>query len=252
MQGKYRKIMVDMTRKSDACRFWKQGDQIPVCYVESYKEKRALFFQGQNLLPKKNYHLILMGNHDGQIEHQDFGPLHAGAGGELQAYHTFGGPDVDAYDFCLLCADHGEGEMEILYKGMILTEKAMPWTALYESGSETEAFTKGRDETGALWRRQENLQKLPAPWEPCQPWMEAYGHYIIGRKGARYYLGVPGRFLQKEQPLREAGIFLLWQPIRGGEAFFERPDLMSPKEQEEIFGYWIAEVNGKTGILQSL
>jgi len=79
--------------------------------------------------------------------------------------------------------------------------------------------------------------------------MKSYGHYIVGRKDDRWFLGVPGRFLQKEQPLREEGVFLLWQPIRGGEAFFDCPERMTGKQQEKIFGYWIAEIDTKKGRL---
>lgn len=250
MQGKYRKITVEMKRENEGYRFWKRGEESPVCYVESYKEKRAVFFHGQNLLPGENYHLILMGNSDGRVEHQDFGPLHTAADGALQCYRTFSGAPLDSYQFCILCADRGDGDMDIVYKGAIFGETEDPWNALCQKGTPTEAFTAGRDETEADWYRLDDLHLLPPACRNCLPWMSSYGHYIIGRKKQRYYLGVAGRFLQREQPLREEGVFLLWQPIRGGEAFFERPDLMTVKEQEEIFGYWIAGVNPETGELQ--
>ena len=251
MLRKYQKNMVEMKLENDAYCFWKKRNPKPVCYVESYKEKRAVFFRGENLLSGKNYHLILIGSREGQLEHQDFGPLQVGGDGMLQCYQTFDGAPLSAYGYCLLCADKGEGEMDVIYKGSLFSEE-MIWIDLCQRGRKIDAFSEGRDETGAKWFRGDDLEKLPASVARCLPWVEVYGHYIIGRKDERWFLGVPGRFLQKEQPLREEGIFLLWQPIRGGEAFFDRPDQMTRQEQEHIFGYWIAEVNQETGKLQAI
>ena len=142
--------------------------------------------------------------------------------------------------------------MEMIYKGVLFEETDSIWETLCSRAAGTEAFTSGCDETRANWYKTEEFDLLPEGVRKCQPWMEVYGHYIIGRKEQRWFLGVPGRFLQKEQPLREEGIFLLWQPMRGGEAFFDRPDQMTKKQQEEIFGYWIAEINVEKGILQPL
>jgi len=248
MQGKYRKITVDMNPENDDYRFWKHRTGETVCYVESYKDKRAVFFQGSNLLPGENYHLILIGKGDGQIEHQNFGPLHTEGNGEIHCYRTFGGTDLENYAFCLLCADKGNGQMEIVCKGTLFQEEH-PWSSMCQVSDKVDAFTKGCDETGAQWYRAEEFSRLPAIAQPCIPWMKSYGHYIVGRKDDRWFLGVPGRFLQKEQPLREEGVFLLWQPIRGGEAFFDCPERMTGKQQEKIFGYWIAEIDTKKGRL---
>lgn len=252
MQGKYRKITIKMKRESTAYQLWKQALDSPVCYVESYKEKRAVFFHGENLLPGKTYHLILIGDGDGQTEHQDFGPLHTGTNGELQCYRSFGGVELEAYQFCLLCVDRGDGQMDIVYKGSLFVEGEKTWEALCKMGQQTKAFTAEQDETDATWYRLEDLNVLPPVGTRCLPWIKVYGHYIIGKNRQQYYIGVPGRFLKKEQPLREEGIFLLWQPIRGGEAFFDQPDQMSAKQQEKIFGYWIAGVDIVTGNLQPL
>ncbi|MBR3786511.1 MAG: hypothetical protein IKJ77_08910 [Firmicutes bacterium] len=251
MQGKYRKIIVPVKRESETYVFWKRETAEPVCYVESYKEKRAVFFHGRNLHPQITYHLILIGSSDGQVLHEDFGPLRTGGSGELQCYKTFGGPELEAYRFCLLCAEREDKEMDIVYKGELFPAESC-WTDLCCPEKRLEAFSAGCDETGAQWFRVEAFDSLPVGAKGCRTWMEKYGHYIIGRKEMQYYIGVPGRFLQREQPLREEGIFLLWQPIRGGEAFFERPDLMTPKQQEEIFGYWIAELDAESDSLKAL
>lgn len=251
MQGKYRKIMVVMRQESPAYLFWKKETAEPVCYVESYKEKRAVFFRGYNLLPGESYRFILIGNAGGEIEHRDFGPLHTGADGELQCYETFDGAPLENYAFCLLCAEKGNGELEIIYKGILFPEET-DWALLCEQASRIEAFTAGCDETGARWFRMEAYEKLPSWTACCIPWIRPYGHCIIGKKGTRWYFGVPGRFLQKEQPLREEGCFLLWQPMRGGESFFERPDQMTREQQEQIFGYWIAEADIERGRFQAI
>ena len=77
-------------------------------------------------------------------------------------------------------------------------------------------------------------------------------HCIFGYSGEECYLGIPGRFLKREQPCREEGWFLLWQPLRGGEAFFDRCESMDRRQQEEIFGYWIAGIDMDTGVLKPL
>lgn len=251
MQEKYRKIMVAMEPETASLPFGKRTAAAPVCYVESYKGKRAVFFHGYHFFPGGKYHLILIGNgHDG-MKYQDFGPLHAEGNGELQCYQTFEGVPLECYAFCLLCTEAEDGGMTILYKGKLFQETS-PWEQLCDQGKQIEAFTAGCDETRALWYRLERLDLIPEEGKPCQTWMERYGHCIIGRNGGRYFLGVPGRFLQKEQPLREEGVFLLWQPMRGGEAFFDRPDAMTRRQQEGIFGYWIAEVNLEKGCLQGI
>ena len=251
MEGKYRKIMVEMRLASEGHQFWKREEIAPVCYVESYKEKRAIFFQCRNLNPKEQYHLLLMGEYDGKMTHQAFGPLHTSSNGELQYYRTFGGAELESYSFCILCGEMEDGDMDIIYKGSLFSKEIL-WDSLFLTAKPIDAFTPEYDETGAQWFRTEEFDKLPKVGETCLPWMERYGHCIIGRKEQRVFLGVPGRFLQKEQPLREEGIFLLWQPMRGGEAFFDRADRMTSRQQEEIFGYWIAEADGKTGQLKAL
>ncbi|MBR4020958.1 MAG: hypothetical protein IKI99_06560 [Firmicutes bacterium] len=251
MQGKYRKIMVPVKRESETYVFWKRETAEPVCYVESYKEKRAVFFHGRNLHPEGKYHLILIGSSDGRVLHVDFGPLRTGGNGELQCYRTFDGAELEAYRFCLLCAEREDKEMDIVYKGELFQGESR-WEDLCHPEKMIEAFSTGCDETRAQWFRVENFDGMSPDTERCLPWMQKYGHYIIGRKETQYYIGVPGRFLQREQPLREEGIFLLWQPMRGGEAFFERPDLMTTKQQEEIFGYWIAEIDTESDSLAAL
>lgn len=252
MQGKYRKIMITMERVSEEWKFWGNDTAAPVCYIESYKEKGAVFFRGRNLLPGDHYHIILIGEHDGAVEHQDLGPLHTSGTGELHCYKTFTGPVLDTYDYCLLCGEKEDGQMDIVYKGALFSKPTRLWEDLCQQSVPVEPFSIGYDETEAKWYRCDALETLPAWIQSCHSWMAAYGHYIIGRNEKGYFLGVPGRFLQKEQPLREEGVFLLWQPMRGGESFFDRPDQMTRTQQEQIFGYWIAGMDMEMCILHAL
>lgn len=252
MQGKYRKFMITMERVSEGWKFWENDTAAPVCYVESYKEKRAVFFHGRNLLPGNHYHIILIGDQDGMVEHQELGPLQTSGTGELRCYRTFTGPALDIYDYCLLCGEKEDGQMDIVYKGALFSASGNLWDDLCGRAVPIEPFSPGCDETEAKWYRCDVLESLPVWIQSCQSWMESYGHYIIGRNEDRYFLGIPGRFLQKEQPLREVGVFLLWQPMKGGESFFDRPDQMSQTQQEQIFGYWIAGMDIEMGILHAL
>ena len=245
MRGNYRKIMVEMERQTDVWNFREKHVSKPVCYVESYKDKRAVFFQGCDLFQGVNHHLILIGSAQGNVLHQSFGPFRVQQDGELRCYKVFRGEDLESYEFCLVCVEQENGQMDIVYKGRLFYHEDNLWEALCVQGNLFQAFSCEADETKAQWYRRTDFEQLP-PWtEKCHPWAKAYGHYIIGRKEVRYFLGVPGRFLQKEQPLRDEGAFLLWQPIRGGEAFYDCPENMSRRQQEDIFGYWIAEVDLK-------
>lgn len=243
MQRNYRKIMVEMERESDVWNFKDGPTSKPVCYVESYKDKRAVFFQGNNLLQGVNYHLVLIGSVQGNVLHRNFGPFRVHKGGELQCYKVFHGETLENYEFCLICVERENGQMDIVYKGRLFFHEDNLWESLCGQANLFQAFSREADETKAQWYRRTDFEKLPAWTENCHPWAKAYGHYIIGRKESRYFLGVPGRFLQKEQPLRDEGVFLLWQPIRGGEDFYDCPENMSRREQEDIFGYWIAEID---------
>ena len=252
MKGKYKKIEIKMHRESDAYRLWKKRAEETVCYLESYKEKRSLQFHAENLLPSrtlmetegKEYHLVLVGEEDGEVIHKDFGEIFAEQMGAVQFFQIFEGHDIEAYQFCIFCAVSSQGEMEIIYKGEVNPgEELLDWQTRCSSGERTEAFTPAWDETGCQWFRIDDCTTLPEPLKLCRKWVDKYQHYIIGKNKEQYFVGIPGRFLQGEQPLREDKVFLLWQPIRGGESFFSHPETMTEKEQEEIFGYWIAAVS---------
>lgn len=102
------------------------------------------------------------------------------------------------------------------------------------------------DETGSEWHRQETLELLekfcPEGYEnACK-----YGHFIIGTSGGKNYIGIPGRFMLSEQPAQGSTGFTLWQPLRGGEWFYDDLESMCDEAAEYIYGYWIACLNAET------
>lgn len=102
------------------------------------------------------------------------------------------------------------------------------------------------DETGANWHREEKIELLekfcPEGYESA----EKYGHFVIGEKGGRNFIGIPGRFLRSEQPAQGKTGFTLWQPLRGGELFYGELETIPDEAAEQIFGYWIAVLDAET------
>lgn len=102
------------------------------------------------------------------------------------------------------------------------------------------------DETGSEWHRQETLELLkkfcPEGYEnACK-----YRHFIIGTSVGKNYIGIPGRFMLSEQPAQGSTGFTLWQPLRGGEWFYDDLESMCDEAAECIYGYWIACLNAET------
>jgi len=170
---------------------------------------------------------------------------------------------LESYTHCILTAVSEEGEAGVVYRGetpfYIKERKRIHTEAvcnevdrLCRSQIQLEPFSSEYDETGAQWYRINETDSLPDWLKSCKEWIGTYRHYLLGKKEKHYYIGIPGRFLQKEQPCRSEQLFLLWQPIRGGESFFDRPEKMTKRQQEEIFGYWIAELDTGIGKIQPL
>lgn len=282
MAGDYRKYNVEMKGGEVGYRLWKRGRQSAVCVFETYREKRAVYFFVSNLLPSsvllrendREYHLILLGSKDGEIIHLDFGVFSVNPRGEGLLRKKFTGPPLSCYTHCLLAAlDRETGAAETVFEGTMpffvgkqpeVSEKDRKgvigetedfrfrsiWGDIFEKYYKEpflEIFTKERDETGSLWCRVFADETLPAPLDTYQEWIKKYEHYIIGKGNHRYFAGIPGRFLQCEQPSGEWGRFSLWQPIRGGECFFSGLSDLTGTLQEEIYGYWICGIDEKSG-----
>ncbi len=294
MLGDYRKFVIEMERESRGYRLWKRGTDNAVCIVESYKNKRSIYFAVSNLLPSstlireknREYHVLLLGVEDGELVHRDFGPFYVNHQGEGSVFKKFTGPSIECYTHCLFVAlKPSDGNTETIYRGTMPffrddiseareenegcekerqyydegilkaeQEKEM-WSEIFEifyRKPENVFFAEDRDETAAAWCRVSQSSPLPSSLAQCRDLITAYGHYIIGKNGHRCFVGIPGRFLKREQPLHDEGCFTLWQPLRGGERYFEDLDSMPEALQEEIFGYWICEIDEETGELMPL
>lgn len=268
MQDKYQKFIINMRLENEDFRLWKNGIEETVCILETYKEKRSIYFSVSNLLPSETlyaqdglfYHVLLLGTDQGKIIHKDFGEFRVNQSGEGSFFQKFSGVPISCYTHCLLTASGPAAEqMVIIYQGVTpffsaATERDA-WRDVVSACNErrkTEVFSKGVDETRACWYRIDVKSPLPDVLRFASAQIEQYSHYIIGRKDATYYIGIPGRFLQREQPCREERLFLLWQPLCGGEHFFASPEEMNIQQQERIFGYWIAELDLENGRLKSL
>lgn len=294
MQGDYRKFVIEMEREGADYRLWKKGNDNAVCMMETYKNKRSVYFAVSNLLPSsallreedREYHLLLIGVDDGELIHRDFGPFYVNHQGEGSIFKKFTGPSIECYTHCLFVAlKPSDGNTKTIYKGnmpffepdVCETDKENEncgekrqdhdeqsfekgqqeelWREIFEKfyqNPEDVFFAEERDETKATWCRVSQSSPLPDSLAQCRDLITAYGHYIIGKKGRRCFVGIPGRFLKREQPLRDEGCFTLWQPLRGGERYFEDLDSMSEILQEEIFGYWICEIDEDKGRLLPL
>ena len=79
-----------------------------------------------------------------------------------------------------------------------------------------------------------------------------YRHFIFGIDNRHYFIGVPGRFLEKEQPDGGKSGFVLWQPIIGAEGYRADEEGASLKNRQVAYGYWIAAINRQTGIIEDL
>ena len=294
MLGDYRKFVIEMKRECSNYRLWKRGTDQAVCVVETYKNKRSIYFAVSNLLPSsalvreedREYHLLLLGVDDGELIHRDFGPFYVNHQGEGSLFKKFTGVPIECYTHCLFVAlNPAEGNTETIYRGDMpffkpetsdkdeenddcreerrehdgenfeKNHQEESWREIFERfyrNPEDGFFAEGSDETKATWCRVSQSSPLPDSLAQCRDLITTYGHYMIGKKGNRIFLGIPGRFLKKEQPLRDEGCFTLWQPLRGGERYFKDLDSMTEDLQEEIFGYWICEIDEETGKLLPL
>lgn len=103
------------------------------------------------------------------------------------------------------------------------------------------------DKTGAKWKRMANVNNLPLV-SPGALWgASKYRHYIFGEDEGLYYIGIPGRFLNEEQPEGGKSGFVLWQPIVGAESLDATKAGCSLENRMSAYGYWITAIEKETG-----
>ena len=114
-----------------------------------------------------------------------------------------------------------------------------------------------RDKTGARWKKIVNSTSLPLVSPGAHYFATQYRHYIFGAKpdesgmATKFFFGIPGRFLDEEQPDAGKSGFTYWQPIRGGDPVFEgyRKGELTARN---AYGYWIVSVDGRTGNIEEV
>jgi hypothetical protein len=114
-----------------------------------------------------------------------------------------------------------------------------------------------KDRTGARWKKIVNITNLPLVSPGAHYFATQYRHYIFGAKpdengtAVRFFFGVPGRFLEEEQPDGGKSGFTCWQPIR---EIRSAPKDCHRAEQSDGSGcgYWIVAVDGKTGDIEEV
>lgn len=103
------------------------------------------------------------------------------------------------------------------------------------------------DRTGAQWRRVVNLGRFPMVSPGAQYRISRYRHFIFGVTDAYYFIGVPGRYLEQEQPDQGESGFTLWQPIMGAEGYHADCEAATETDRQVAYGYWIAAICRNTG-----
>ncbi len=103
-----------------------------------------------------------------------------------------------------------------------------------------------RDETGAIWHRESRIELLQSFCREGVAQAKRHGHFIIGTRGDANFIGIPGRFLIEEQPAGGKTGFTLWQPLKGGEEHYDNLEDIDEETAVAVYGYWIAELDGKT------
>gem|GEM_PF-549665 len=114
-----------------------------------------------------------------------------------------------------------------------------------------------KDRTEARWKKIVNITNLPLVSPGAHYFATQYRHYIFGAKpdengmASRFFFGIPGRFMDEEQPDGGKSGFTYWQPIRGSDPVFEGYR-KNENTRRNTYGYWIVAVDGKTGNIEEV
>ena len=102
------------------------------------------------------------------------------------------------------------------------------------------------DETGAAWHRETDTELLERFCREGLVQARKHGHFVIGTAGEKSFIGIPGRFLVEDQPAGGRTGFTLWQPLKGGEAYYGSLESMDEDIARQVYGYWIAALDSRT------
>ncbi len=73
------------------------------------------------------------------------------------------------------------------------------------------------DETKSRWHKETDVEILQNFCREVYPREKKYGHFIIGNSQEKSYIGIPGRFILKEQPHRRLYGYMLMDTERSLE-----------------------------------
>lgn len=114
-----------------------------------------------------------------------------------------------------------------------------------------------KDKTVARWKKIVNITSLPLVSPGAHYFATQYHHFIFGAKAdekgmaTKFYFGIPGRFLDEEQPDGGKSGFTYWQPIRGADPVFEGYR-KGERASKSVYGYWIVAIDAKTGNIEEV
>ena len=114
-----------------------------------------------------------------------------------------------------------------------------------------------KDKTEARWKKIVNITSLPIVSPGAHYFATQYRHYLFGAKAdengiaIKFFYGIPGRFLDEEQPDGGKSGFTYWQPIRGADPAFEGYR-KGEYANKNVYGYWIVAVDGETGNIEEV
>lgn len=115
-----------------------------------------------------------------------------------------------------------------------------------------------KDKTDARWKKIVNIANLPIVSPGAHYFATQYHHYIFGAKAdengipVKYYFGIPGRFVDEEQPDGGKSGFTYWQPIHSEDGFTAGDDTSEMAARKMSYGYWILAVDGKSGDIEEV
>lgn len=106
------------------------------------------------------------------------------------------------------------------------------------------------DITGAKWKKISKTNRFPIVSPDTQYILSRYRHFIFGIGKQHYFIGVPGRYMEREQPEGGMSGFTFWQPIVGAENYYATEQNAPLKNRQAAYGYWIAAVSKDNGIIE--
>ena len=139
----------------------------------------------------------------------------------------------------------GSGIMYIL--SQLMQRKMAEVQKLTDNNEEqAENVLFAEDETGAIWRKETNVELLDKFCREGLAQAKKHGHFLVGTGTGENFIAIPGRFLLEDQPAGGRTGFTLWQPLAGGETYYGHLEEMDEATAKQVYGYWIAALDSQT------